>query len=533
MSNLCAYGCGQEFEAPRRGRSTAKGHKTCYDAFRSQLRPTASGAYAPPVSFEPQSVTFAPGPVGRPLSDPRNDPKNNKRRQDDGFLNPVRVGVIDIETNSLNAGFGVLLCVVGKTYAPNERRIFRADEFEPWQRGERANDRDLLCAVLDWMEDLDIVIAHNGLRFDLPFLRTRAVVHGLPPVNFQKIIDPVQLARQHFRFPSNSLNSISHVIGTQAEKTPLRPETWARATLNGDKAAMDEIVEHCLTPDHRVLTADLRWVPLGDVQVGDRLIAFDEEPVGDALSGRKWRSSVVESTARTTLPVFEVTLSNGDVIKTTADHRWLVGTNECRGWKWLRTDAMRTATAGRFATKVPKLIRTWELANDYESGWLAGLFDGEGTLSPRHHAISFGQRPGVVLDKALRYLTSRAVDFNVRLANAEHHSGLGRKDCRTVHVRGQLPERLALLGTLRPERLIQRVDPDSFGRLERREEIASVVSVVPIGEREVVMLGTSTKTFIADGYPMHNCVADVDVLEEICWKIRGYVKQIDRAGSYR
>lgn len=231
--NICTQ-CGNKCQ----GSAQAKKFDAARDV-RSDIPPYTQ--------FEPQRITEAPGPLGRPLDDPRNNPRLNERRQtEDGFLNPVRVAVIDIETSGLNAGFGVLFCMVGKTYAPNERRIFRADEYEPWRRGERANDRDLLQDILSWMEDIDIIIAHNGLKFDLPFLRTRAVVHGLPAVNFQKIIDPVQLARQHFRFPSNSLDSISRVIGTQAEKTPLRPETWARVALNGDPTAMQEVVDHCI-----------------------------------------------------------------------------------------------------------------------------------------------------------------------------------------------------------------------------------------------------------------------------------------------
>src|SRR5881394_2330198 len=50
----------------------------------------------------------------------------------------------------------------------------------------------------------------------------------------------------------------------------------------------------CVTLDTRVLTADLRWVPAGEVRPGDHLLGFDEhrkEPRG----GRDYRRSVVES----------------------------------------------------------------------------------------------------------------------------------------------------------------------------------------------------------------------------------------------
>jgi len=222
----------------------------------------------PTASFEPQSIREEPGPLGRALDDPRNNARWNEKRRTGEFLNPVRVAVFDVETSGLNAAFGVLLAAVGKTYSPDERKIFRADEYEPWKRGERANDEPLLRAMLSWMEDIDIIIAHNGLKFDLPFLRTRAVIHGLPPVNFQKIIDPVQLARQHFRFQGNSLDAISRVIGTHAEKTPLKPETWQKATLNGDPAAMEEIVTHCIA-DVDVLE-EVCWKMRGYVKQIDR-----------------------------------------------------------------------------------------------------------------------------------------------------------------------------------------------------------------------------------------------------------------------
>jgi DNA polymerase III epsilon subunit-like protein len=222
--------------------------------------------------FEPQRITEAPGPLGRPLDDPRNNPRHNEARREGGFLSPVRIGVIDIETTGLNAGFGVILCAVVKAYSPDERKIFRADEYEPWQRGKRSDDSQLLRALLSYIEDVDVLVAHNGLKFDLPFIRTRAVIHGLPPVNFQKIIDPVQLSRQHFRFSGNSLQSISQIIGTQVQKTPLTPAIWQRASLDGDAAALQEIVDHCVA-DVDVLE-EVCWKLRGYVKQIDRAGSF-------------------------------------------------------------------------------------------------------------------------------------------------------------------------------------------------------------------------------------------------------------------
>ena len=263
--------CSVCFQPLNASRNRTIMHPGCVAQFNRKPDGVSATPYP---SFEPSRVTYeVPGPVGRPIDDLRNNARLNEKRQTPGSgMSPVRIGVLDIETTGLNAGFGVILGAVVKAYSPDETRIFRADEYAPWKRGERGNDKELLLDLLSFIEDIDIIIAHNGLKFDMPFIRTRALIHGLPPVNFQKIIDPVQLARQHFRFSGNSLDSISKCIGTQAQKTPLTPETWQRASLNGDKAAMDEIMEHCVY-DVEVL-AEICWKIRGYVRTIDKAGSF-------------------------------------------------------------------------------------------------------------------------------------------------------------------------------------------------------------------------------------------------------------------
>ena len=180
-----------------------------------------------------------PVPVGRPFSDPRN------RKRIDG-RSPIRIGVLDIETTSLNAAYGRVLCAVIKTFDPVEITVFRADDYETWKAGKRSDDKQLVSDLLEYLEDIDVVVAHNGVGFDLPFLRTRSIVNGLPPVNPIKILDPCRLARKQFRFAGNSLASIAMALDTENQKTPLSPQLWARAISDGDQQALDYIVEHCI-----------------------------------------------------------------------------------------------------------------------------------------------------------------------------------------------------------------------------------------------------------------------------------------------
>ncbi len=192
----------------------------------------------------------------RPDNDPRNNftvptgnPKGPKR---DLLVSPLRISVIDIETTGLDASFGRVLCGVSTFFSPDETRIRRADEYDSWNTRRRSSDKGLVEAILRDVEEADIIVAHNGTYFDMPFLRTRAIIHGLQPVNPKKILDPVMLARKVFRFHRNSLEALSNVLGTEDMKTKLSPRVWVKAMFDGDKEALDEIVEHCIA-DVRVL----------------------------------------------------------------------------------------------------------------------------------------------------------------------------------------------------------------------------------------------------------------------------------------
>ena len=91
--------------------------------------------------------------------------------------------------------------------------------------------------------------------------------------------------------------------------------------LNNGRRIRGLIQGSCLTPDHKVLTADLRYVELGSLSVGDKLISFDENVKGRL--GRKYRTGSVDAIRRDVAECFAVTLDNGKVFKVTGDHLWL------------------------------------------------------------------------------------------------------------------------------------------------------------------------------------------------------------------
>jgi uncharacterized protein YprB with RNaseH-like and TPR domain len=154
----------------------------------------------------------------------------------------VQITVFDLETSSLKANFGVVLCGVLKPIG-GKCRALRLDDFtDKW-----SEDRDLVATLIDELSITLIPVAHNGVRFDRPFLNARAARWALPPLNPRgRIIDPVTVARRHFAMSWNGLESLSVFLQTKHRKHPVDGGLWLRAILDHDKDAMDEIVEHCI-----------------------------------------------------------------------------------------------------------------------------------------------------------------------------------------------------------------------------------------------------------------------------------------------
>jgi len=49
----------------------------------------------------------------------------------------------------------------------------------------------------------------------------------------------------------------------------------------------------CLTPDHKVLMANLEYKTLGDLIIGDTLVSFDENPYEDGKRSRRYKTGTI------------------------------------------------------------------------------------------------------------------------------------------------------------------------------------------------------------------------------------------------
>jgi len=108
----------------------------------------------------------------------------------------------------------------------------------------KQSDKSLLLKFVKIANEADEIIGHNGDKYDLPWVRTRCLYHGIPMFPNYITIDTLKYARSKFKFNSNKLDYIAKYLGL-GSKINTSFSLWKNIILNNDKKAMDEMVEYC------------------------------------------------------------------------------------------------------------------------------------------------------------------------------------------------------------------------------------------------------------------------------------------------
>lgn len=127
------------------------------------------------------------------------------------------------------------------------------DEIEYFEN-RSDDDTAILKELWNYFDAADIVIAHNGERFDFPQVMSRLVVHGYKPPSPFKMVDTCKSARREFGFASNSLEYLANVLGCTPKdkhKKFAGFELWLECIRGNDEAW--EEMKHYNIQDVQVL----------------------------------------------------------------------------------------------------------------------------------------------------------------------------------------------------------------------------------------------------------------------------------------
>jgi hypothetical protein len=225
----------------------------------------------------------------------------------------------------------------------------------------------------------------------------------------------------------------------------------------------------------------------------------------------------------------------------TLDHQWLakgysLAGGRARDW---RVYGWREAGDLRAGDDIAFIISPWAADASYEGGRIRGFVEGEGCISAYPNGafpkceMSWTQLPGRLMDEICDAVSDKGFDVS-RWAAV---SGVNDSDVVHARINGGWREAVRFIGTFRPTRILQNATEIAFNRdiSQGSNAAAKILGFEDAGEREVVEIATTTKTFIANGLAAHNCFGNkMHFAQRISHKAPGFanalVADVERLG---
>jgi uncharacterized protein YprB with RNaseH-like and TPR domain len=114
--------------------------------------------------------------------------------------------------------------------------------FAHWD--SKQDDKKLLQEFINIANQADELVGHNGIKFDLAWIRTRCLFHGIEMFPNYKTIDTLTISRSKFKFNSNRLNYIAGYLGI-GQKIKTDYNLWKDIVLHKDKKSLEKMIKYC------------------------------------------------------------------------------------------------------------------------------------------------------------------------------------------------------------------------------------------------------------------------------------------------
>lgn len=173
--------------------------------------------------------------------------------------------------------------------------------YDDYKAGD-INDYNIVKSLWETLDSADIIIAHNGIKFDLAYANTRFAYHGLGMPSPYKVVDTLAVAKKFFRFQANSLKELIAFFGFEEDKMDNGMHTWI-GCMNGDTDSWNYMVEYNKRDITTLENVYLKLRPY-DKQHPNLALYADSDAIGCPCCGSE-RYSLLDKNAYTAQSAFE------------------------------------------------------------------------------------------------------------------------------------------------------------------------------------------------------------------------------------
>ena len=135
----------------------------------------------------------------------------------------------------------MMLGVVGKWLGSNKNIEIYPRNFKNWD--DPLEQYFMLSKIHQLLDKADIVVAHNGDRFDIKMLNAFFIRAGLPKPSPYRSVDTLKIAKRYFKFPSNSLDNLGEYLGLGRKVQHGGFSLW-KGCMVGDTESFKKMIEY-------------------------------------------------------------------------------------------------------------------------------------------------------------------------------------------------------------------------------------------------------------------------------------------------
>lgn len=104
------------------------------------------------------------------------------------------------------------------------------------------DDHRVCESLWEFINEADILIAHNAKKADVPWMNSRFIINGLTPPKPYIVVDTLELAKKSFGFSSNKLDALAGYFNIE-HKLDTDFDLWRRC-MEGNQEALDYMTSY-------------------------------------------------------------------------------------------------------------------------------------------------------------------------------------------------------------------------------------------------------------------------------------------------